>query len=999
MFCDLIGSTVLSTRMDPEDTQQILRQYHDLCGALIDQHDGYLAQHLGDGVLAYFGHPEAHEDDASRAISTALQIIAEVIQLIPAVPLPDGFALGVRIGIHTGEVVTADVGRKQQASPLALGDVPNIAARLQGLAERNCVVISESTHALALHDFEYAHLGLKEIRGARPIEVYQPLRRASTRERFHAVHRTPMVGRDRELARLLGKLREAAATGAQAIRVVGEPGIGKTRLALALEDSLALEPHTWLVCRCYSEGRGSFLHPIADLLADWAGLSGDLDPAAQLDRVQQKLGELLRRPVEARSHALFHLLNLPNPNGAPWLKGRPEDQKQQIFGAIIDWFVAQSEAGPLVLMVEDFHWVDPSTAELIGRILPALGDAQALFVLLQRPEGPVIDPLPEIDVLRLEPLSPAASMQLIAQCSTGILADTASAIVARADGIPLFVQELTRQAAFERDGSGAGSPGPRLPDRVRDLFTTQLDRLGDSRRIAAMAAVIGPEFSAALLSRVAQLEAAALEDHLDVLTREAVIARAERGDAYVFKHALIRDAALANILRRNLRTYHRRVAESLELYHPEEIALRPERLARHWGHANLIARALPYFSSAADRARSVYANAEAISLYQEALQFGQPPESPGAARESLASLSDIQEGLGDVLALMRRNGEAVEILNSALARVDRGDRIRRARLHRKAAMASREREPHGIPGLLEALEELGETPGAHPEHWWTEWLQTKFELSITFYQLGRVDEMMQVAREIEPLVRDHGTPHQQAELANQLLLLDRRLHRFAATPASLTYSRAFMDAAERAGDEALHAAASAAHAMTLMDHDLFGESEVEFAHALTLSRRTGHRSAEVRALAYFAVLRRRQGLVDEAVSLSEQAKALADAANMPVYVSTGDANLAWAAWRRRELDTAIELGERALAGLDRASARSPFFWIAALPLAAACLSRGDFTRGAEHLARMTRRDQQMLSSDLMAAIEAVGQAVDVGPQGLEPALSAALTLAQQRHYL
>jgi class 3 adenylate cyclase len=810
MFCDLIGSTVLSTLMDPEDTHQILRQYHDLCDALIDQREGYLAQHLGDGVLAYFGHPWAHEDDASRAIATALQIVAEVAQLTPVVPLPDGHALGVRIGIHTGEVVTAPVGRGETAAPLALGDVPNIAARLQGLAPRNGVLVSESTHTLARHDFEYAPMGPKELKGARePIRVYQALRRASMRERFQAVHRMPMVGRDDELAWLLRKLRATATTGARAVRVVGEPGIGKTRLALALEDGLASEPHTWLVCRCYSEGHGSFLHPIAGLLTDWAELSGDLDPVAQVDLLQRKLAELLRRPIEALSPAIFHLLNLPHPQGGPWLQGRPEDQKQQIFDALIDWFVAHGQAGPLVLMVEDFHWVDPSTAELIGRVLPALGDAQALLMLLQRPEGPVSDPLPEIDVLRLLPLSPAASMQLIAQGASSIPDVTAREIVARADGIPLFVQELTRQARFDEGGPAAESAALRLPDRVRDLFTTQLDRLGDSKRIAAMAAVIGHEFSAALLASVAGLDVVALGDHLDVLAREAVVAQDEPGDTYVFRHALIRDAALANILRRNLPIYHRRVAESLERDYPEEVVLRPERLARHWGHADLADRALPYFSSAAERARSVYANAEAISLYREALQFGQSAQSPEGARAREAGLSEIEEGLGDVLALVRRNPEAVDILSSALRRVDSSDHIRRARLHRKAAMASRERAPHGIPGMLAALRELGDTPAADPERWWIEWLQTKFELSITYYQHGRADEMMRVVSEIEPLVGEHGTPHQQAELFNQLLLIDRRLHRFSATPESLRYARAFMDAADRTGDVVLQAAASA----------------------------------------------------------------------------------------------------------------------------------------------------------------------------------------------
>ncbi len=276
MFCDLVDSDNALHAHGPRGSHAILRQYHDLCGSLIESRGGYVAQHLGDGLLAYFGHPDAHEDDATRAVHAGLQIVAEISHLAPAVPLPTGYALGVRVGIHTGEVVTADIGRGEQSERLALGDVPNIAARLQGLAARNSVLVSEGTRALSLDAVEFEHFGRQQLKGiSTSIDVYQAVRRVLLRDSYHGTRTGRMVGRERELERLIAKFRDAGANGARLIRIVGDPGMGKTRLALAFEDSLVGERPAWLVCRCASDGSGSFLFPIAEMLGEWGNLSAE----------------------------------------------------------------------------------------------------------------------------------------------------------------------------------------------------------------------------------------------------------------------------------------------------------------------------------------------------------------------------------------------------------------------------------------------------------------------------------------------------------------------------------------------------------------------------------------------------------------------------------------------------------------------------------------------------------------------------------------------------
>ena len=967
VFCDLVGSTQLSTLLDPEDMQVVLQQYHALAGDVIGARGGYVAQHLGDGLLAYFGFPEAREDDAVRAIQTALQISDELTRSTPAVALPEAFELRVRVGIHTGEVVTALVGRGAQSERLALGEVPNIAARLQSLATPGEVVVSENTERLARTYFDFTPMGPQTLRGAaRPLACFRARRRRlKDTAGFEAGE--VLIGRRVELAALHAAFASARDEGLRLLKLVGEPGMGKTRLCAALRESLAVDAVRWFTARCAADGSGSFLFPLADLLRDWAELDEVHEPQAQSLVLKARLDALPDAERETTWRALCQLLQIAPPPGEVWLDERPEQQKGLIFEALLGWLSAQNAYGPLVLQIEDMHWADPSTLEWLGSLPDTL---RVLVMLTTRPPASGGDPLAALPgaSLSLLPMTQDDAAALVHQCSGAIAEPLLQRIVARAAGVPLFVQELARLVS--ETGEGASTDAA-LPDRLRDLFTIRLDRLGPAKRIASLAAVVGPEFTAPLLGKVVDLPPAELAAQLAVLVEAGVITPLDDDDTFGFKHALIRDSALANMLRRSLRSSHRRVAEVLEAEFPDECSARPERLARHWGEAQDVARALNYFAVACERARGVYANAEAITLYREALALAaQPGETPTALLAD--TLLELQEGLGEVLTMMRETGEAVATLRAVLSQLAPTDPLRRARLLRKIGLASRDDHDKGIPLLESALAALGAHPTDGQERWWREWLQIKFELAKTYYQLVRVMEMKAVAQEIEPLLADYGTPQQAAELANQLMLIELRESRFGPSETALTHARHFLQAALAADDLPLAASASAALGMILTSHDVLEEAADAFMAALDLCVRAGHRAAEIRALVYFAVVRRRQDDVAATEALSQQARALAEAGGMGVYVSTAEANLAWVAWKRGDVSAARTLAEQALTGLRAASARSPYFWTALLPLAAMAFADDELELCAEYLEAMTARDQQLLRPAMMASLAALG---------------------------
>jgi class 3 adenylate cyclase/predicted ATPase len=632
MMCDLVGSTSLSARLGPEDMREIIGAYHHCCAEQIEGAGGFVAKYMGDGVLAYFGYPEAHEDDAERAVRAALGLTAA----IPKLQIANNAPLQVRIGVATGLVVVGDlVGRGDAQERGVVGDTPNLAARLEALAERGTVVIAEGTRRLARGLFDYDDLGRVPLKGLTdPVQAWRVLGLRAVESRFEAQHETsltPLVGRDEELDLLLRRWRRAAGGEGCVVLLSGEPGIGKSRLAVALEERLGNERHTRLRHFCSPQHGDSALYPIVVQLERAAGLARHDTPQARVDKLEALLGA---RPGHESDLQLFaELLSIPTGDRWPPLDWSPQRKKEKIFEALLRRLEVLSRRRPVLAVYEDVHWIDPSSRELLDMTVERVAQLRVLLVITFRPEfRPPWTGLAHVSTLSLNRLGrrEGAALAALVASDNPLPEDIAAEIVERSDGIPLFVEELTK-AVVEAGAQGAegkktlaAAPlsAPSVPATLHASLIARLDRLGPAaKEIAQVAAVIGREFSYELLMPVAQKSEPDLRSALDRLTDAGLVfcRGAPPQTTFSFKHALVRDAAYGTLLRGRRQALHARVVATLEQQFLDAVATEPERLAQHCAEAGLAEKAIGYWLAAGRRSLARSATVEAVAQLRKGL--------------------------------------------------------------------------------------------------------------------------------------------------------------------------------------------------------------------------------------------------------------------------------------------------------------------------------------------------------------------------------------------
>ncbi|WP_101950986.1 AAA family ATPase [Mycobacterium sp. 3519A] len=653
-FCDLVGSTTLAGRFDPEDWREIIAAYYDTCGKVIARFEGHIAQYLGDGLLIYFGYPRAHEDDAQRAVRAGLGIIDAVGRLNAVLSEKRGVSLAVRLGCHTGLVVVGDEVGGTGHDDMVLGDTPNIAARLQALAEPNTLVIGGLTHQLLGGVFACEPLGAPRLKGVdTPVEAYRVMYESTARTRLDALADTgltPLIGRQSEL-QLLEKAWQEVRTGqGQVVLVTGEAGIGKSRLVKALTEHAAREQAWFTHLQCSPYYQHTAFYPVIDLLERIVLRFGRDETPTQKQRKLEGLLVESGLPLAETVPLFSSLLSIPLGAEYVSLEMSGEQLKQQTMRALLTIPLRRAEKQPVMLIVEDLHWIDPSTLEYLRMLADEIRAAPILALFTTRPdfESPWTEH-PDVAVMELRRLPGDAAAELSRQVAQGksLPLQVQAEVVAKTDGVPLFIEELTKMLLESglleerRDHYVLTGllPPLAIPSTLQDSLMARLDRLAPVKGLAQLCATLGREFNYSLLQAVSPWDHRDLRHGLEQLVTSEFLHQdgIPPEAAYRFKHALIQDAAYQSLLKSTRQQHHQRIANTLESAFPETVESQPELLAHHYTEAGLAAQAIVYWQIAGRRALQRSANREAASHAARGLELlSTLPETPDLAKHELS---------------------------------------------------------------------------------------------------------------------------------------------------------------------------------------------------------------------------------------------------------------------------------------------------------------------------------------------------------------------------
>jgi class 3 adenylate cyclase/tetratricopeptide (TPR) repeat protein len=685
MFCDLVGSTALAERLDPEELRELMQTYSRACGEVVARYKGHVAQYLGDGLMVYFGWPNAYEDNAERGVRTALEIV-RAVKAVKADP-----PLAVRVGVATGTVVVGQASPTDHAeAKLAVGETPILAARLQGLAGPDEIVIAPATRRLVGGAFELGDLGVHSLKGiAQPVRAWRAHAVHRPEGRFEAAHAgdalTPLVGRQEEVALLLRRWRQACNGEGQVVLISGEPGIGKSRLTQVLREQLAHEPYVALYYQCSPYHLNSALYPITEQLEFAAGFTREDTPEQKLDKMEAVLAGSPEQRAAA-APLIAALLLLPTERYPP-LNLLPRKQKDKTLKVLNGQVEALSRHQPVLIVLEDAHWIDPTSEEVLNLLVPRIQSLSVLLVVTGRPEyTPLWPEQGHVTTLSVDRLGRRDGAELVTKVAqSGMLPpELIERIVARTDGVPLFIEELTksvvesgvlRAAGDERSLPGQ-SLAPTIPASLRDSLLARLDRLAPVKQIIQIGACIGREFSYEVLARIAPVRSEQLEEALQRFVKAGLVYR--RGtppDAtYTFKHALVQDVAYDSLLKSKRQLLHAQLAQVLEEDFAHRVATAPELLAHHYTQSGSPAKAIPLWREAGMLAARRVALQEAVGHFQKGLtlieQLPPSPERDGlelSIREPLNAAwtglrgwaaPEVGENANTILQLGKRQGRA-----------------------------------------------------------------------------------------------------------------------------------------------------------------------------------------------------------------------------------------------------------------------------------------------------------------------------------------------------
>ncbi len=845
MFCDLVGSTELSTRLDPEDLRDVMQRFQECCVEVISRYGGHIGNYIGDGILAYFGYPRAHEDDAQRAVRAGLGMLDAIAALNTTVP-QSGIELAIRIGINTGLVVVGDIGTGETRDEMAVvGETPNVAARLQGLAEPGSVVVGVSTYRLIEGLFLCEDLGALTVRGvSAPVRAYR-VREPTGASRFEATTTrglTPLVGREDEVRLLVSRWRQAKEGEGQVVLLSGEPGIGKSRIIQSLREQLQDETRINLHYFCSPFYSNSALYPVLDQLERAADFRRLDPPQVKLEKLEAVLAQGSARPKEAAA-LLAPLLSIPTEGRYPPLDLTPQQHRAKVFTTLLDQLTGLASHDPVLMIFEDAHWIDPTSAELFELVVDRVQRLPILLVMIFRPDfAPPWSGYPHITSLSLGRLGHRQAAALVERVTGGkpLPFEVVEQIVARTDGVPLFVEELTK-TILESDllvdaGDHYALTGPlpaqSIPTTLHDSLMARLDKLAPVKEVAQLAATLGRVFSHELLAALSPLGQSALEQALSELVEAELLFR--RGSlpevTYEFKHALLQDAAYGSLLRAKRQQLHARIGQVLEERFPHVAEARPELLAHHFREAGLAERAIPYALKAGDAAVARYASAEARARF-------------GAALEMARSLPPSEAGSRDRIAA---------VLKLASVAINR-DHF--------------ERDLKNLAEAKALAEELNDQEALSAIEYW---------VGRTNYVLGRFDDGVEHARIALALAEAQGNGDTAGALPINLLA---RIHCLRGeAPEAIAYASRNVEQMHRLGNRIEEAAISGVLAFGYGLHGEFPQAFEAAEHGIELARKVEHLPTLAACLQFRAVAKGWHGELADSVADFEEALACSEKA-------------------------------------------------------------------------------------------------------------------------
>lgn len=686
MFCDLVGSTALATRLDPEDMRLVIGAFQGACARVIPAHGGLIARYMGDGVLAYFGYPRAHEDDAEQAVRAALELVAA----IAAAKSMPGLALQGRAGLATGLVVIGDlIGEGIAQERQVVGEPLNMAARLEALAEPGSVLVGPGTHRLLGRLFDCRDRGAFEMKGfSAPVQAWQVLRASAVDSRFDALRSTEvdLIGRKDEMDLAMRHWQQAQAGHGCALLVSGEAGIGKSRIAASLGEWITAQGHTRLSYQCSPYHSNSALYPMIVQLERAAGFAQDDPPERRLDKLERMLALAVPEP---RSIAPFFaaLLSIPAAGRYPPLNLTAAQQRRKVFEGLLAQLEGLARARPVLVVFEDAHWADATSLEVLSQVLERIAALPVLLLLTCRPEfEPRWAGRPNFSMLALGRLEREHVRTLIGQVTKGqvLPPEVLDQIVTKTDGIPLFVEELTKsvlesQLLVDEGGSlrvDGALPALAIPATLKDSLMARLDRLAPVAQVVQAGAAIGRTFSWAMIAAVSGQSDEALSAALQSLIDAGLIFRrgAPPHTSYLFKHALIQDAAYESMLRSRRGLLHARIVQAIETHFPEMAETTPELVAHHCVRAELADKAIDYLTRAGQRSLGTSSLAEAVSHFKSAIALlaAQPGTAESRRRELACQTGMAQALIGakgygapETMAAWQRGYELAETVGDA----------------------------------------------------------------------------------------------------------------------------------------------------------------------------------------------------------------------------------------------------------------------------------------------------------------------------------------------